>query len=88
MLVSAGMSKNLLTDDQGGRSINRLYEQDIHMVDWLRWVCGGTWDQVLTRGDDTYAGWMNTYNSIIHFTSGAVAVHSVTGHAGRAPLPY
>ena len=43
MLVSAGMSKNLLSDDQGGRSINRLYEQDIHMVDFLRWLCGGTW---------------------------------------------
>ncbi len=82
MLASAGMSKNLLTDDQGGRTINRLYEQDIHMVDFLRWLCGGTWDQVLTRGDDAYTGWMSTYNSIIHFTSGAVAVHSVTGHAG------
>ena len=82
MLASAGMSKNLIENDQGGRELNRLYEQDIHMVDWLRWLCGGTWDQVLTRGDETYTGWMNTYNSIIHFTSGAVAVHSVTGHAG------
>ena len=82
MLVSGGMSKNLIQNDQGGRTFNRLYEQDIHLVDFMRWLCGGTWDHVLTRNDDTYTGWPNTYNSIIHFTSGAVAVHSVTGHAG------
>lgn len=82
MLVNAGMSKNLIRNDEGGRSFNRLYEQDIHMVDFMRWICGGTWDEVLTRNDDTYTGWPNTYNSIIHFTNGAVAVHSVTGHAG------
>ena len=81
-LMLAGMHKHLLKNDQGGRRLNRLYEQDIHMVDFLRWVGGGTWDQVLTRGDDSYTGWMNTYNSIIHFSSGAVAVHTVTGHAG------
>ena len=82
MLVNAGMSKNLLVDDGGGRVLNRLYEQDIHVVDFMRWLCGGSWDEVLTRGDTHYTGWPSTYNSIIHFTNGAVGVHSVTGHAG------
>ena len=74
--------KNLLENDGGGRTFNRIYEQDIHMVDFTRWVSGGEWDQVLSRGDDTYAGWMNVYNSIIHFTSGTTAVLAAIGHAG------
>ena len=74
--------KNLLENDQGGRAYNRIYEQDIHMVDFTRWVSGGDWDQVLSRGDDTYAGWTNAYSSIIHFTSGTTAVLSAIGHAG------
>ncbi len=74
--------KNLIESDEGGLKFSRLFEQDIHMIDFTRWVCGGEWDQVLSRGEDTYTGWMNAYNSIIHFSSGAVAVHSGIGHAG------
>jgi predicted dehydrogenase len=74
--------KNLIEIDEGGRNFSRLYEQDIHMIDFTRWVCGGEWDEVLSRGDDAYTEWMNAYNSIINFSSGAVAVHSAIGHAG------
>ena len=74
--------KNLIETDEGGRNFSRLFEQDIHMIDFTRWVCGGEWDQVLSRGDDAYTGWKNSYNSVIHFSSGAVAVHSGIGHAG------
>lgn len=80
--ILASMNKNLVASDEGGATFNRLYEQDIHMVDYMRWVCGGTWDDVQARGDDGYTGWMNTYHAIIHFTSGAVAVHTAVGHAG------
>jgi len=81
-LAVATFHKNLIEKDEGGAKFSRLYEQDIHMIDFTRWVCGGEWDQVLSRGDDTYTGWMNAYHSIVHFSSGAVAVNSGIGHAG------
>lgn len=81
-LILAGMRKNLLEVRWHPDMPNRLYDQDIHMVDYIRYVCGGEPAEVHTVATDHYTGWMNTYNSVIRFSTGAVGVHTCTGHAG------
>ncbi len=81
-LMLAGMRKNLIGTTRYRDVINRLYEEDIHMVDYIRYVCGGDWTDVHTAAADHYAGWMNSYSSVIKFSTGAAGVHTCTGHAG------
>ncbi len=75
--------KNLIDSERGRLFNTRLYDEDIHMIDFIRWVCGGAWEQVLTRSERSYTDWPSTYNSIVRFRSGTVAVHTVVGHAAQ-----
>ena len=81
-LMLAGMRKNLIGTTRYRDVIHRLYEEDIHMVDYMRYVCGDDWTDVHTAASDHYAGWMNSYSSVIKFSTGSVGIHTCTGHAG------
>ena len=80
--VLAGMHKHPSHQPPESLRINVMYDRDIHMIDFVRWVCGGEWDEVLSRVDSAYTEWMNANQSVIAFTSGALAVHTAIGHAG------
>ena len=81
--VLAGMNKHPSMQTPDSLRINVMYDRDIHMIDFIRWICGGDWDDVFTLGDNAYTDWTNGYQSIIRFVSGAVGVHTAIGHAGN-----
>ena len=80
--VLAGMHKHPAMQPPESLRINVMYDRDIHMVDFIRWVCGGEWDEAHARVDNAYTNWTNATQSVIAFTSGALAVHTAIGHAG------
>ena len=80
--VLAGMHKHPSQQPPESLRINVMYDRDIHMVDFIRWVCGGEWDEAHARVDNAYTDWTNATQSVIAFTSGALAVHTAIGHAG------
>ncbi len=80
--VLAGMHKHPAMQPPDSLRINVMYDRDIHMIDFIRWVCGGEWDEVRTHTDNAYTDWMNSCQSVVNFASGAVGVHTAIGHAG------
>jgi predicted dehydrogenase len=80
--VLAGMHKHQDMQTPTSLKINVMYDRDIHMIDFIRWVCGGNWNDVRSHTDNAYTNWVNSCQAIVSFSSGAVGVHTAIGHAG------
>jgi virulence factor len=53
-------------------SIDMLTTDGVHLVDWLRWACGGEVKEVVSDVRRLYAEYDNCFNALIRFENGAV----------------
>ena len=68
--------------------VSTLLDDIIHAVDLVRYMCGGDAAEVHAFQDRLFAEWVNCYNALIRFSSGAVGVVSGNRASGARVLRF
>jgi virulence factor len=81
--------KNMLKNKAPSRyGASTLLHDIIHAVDFVRYMCGGEPTEVHAFQDRFFADWINCYNGLIKFSTGAVGIVSGNRSSGARILRF
>jgi len=80
------LGKSGPSEKMGG--VSTLFEDVIHAVDFVRYMCGGEATEVHAFQDTVFVDWRNIYNGLVRFSTGAVGYVSGNRASGARILKF
>ncbi len=87
-LCTGEFHKNMLNSKGPVYGVSTLLDDIIHVVDFVRYMCGGEASEVHAFQDRFFADWKNCYNALVRFDTGAVGVVSGYRASGGRQLRF
>lgn len=74
--------KDLITSGPPPYGVTTLWDDAVHAVDYVRFLCGGQATAVHAYVDQHFTDWPNSFNALLRFSTGATALLAANRSAG------